>query len=224
VWSASAKLPSKEVLRSNQVFGFMVNENTSGNLLMNGGFEFDTDGDNQPDAWNGKNLSEERIRCNKDKDGDGILDKVYAASGDCAYQFKGSGVGESSGLDQAINALPFTVGSSITLDAQVRGTITGSSTKFNLKLTYADGTKGKLKLGLPEGTLDQYTAFETEPFEVVNTVSAVKFSVKNKSTSGKWYLDDLRLQVVAPSTLQPAPLPLPGENTLGVPGANGRGQ
>lgn len=55
-------------------------------LLKNGGFETDDDGDNIPDFWLQKNASGDKRKCNKDKNGDGIDDKIVAVEGHCVYR------------------------------------------------------------------------------------------------------------------------------------------
>jgi hypothetical protein len=115
---------------------------TGQDLVINGGFEIDADGDKLPDGWssNVPNV----IRCNKpDKPN-------YAIEGNCALRLKGVAGGTSPKVVQkliGLETLPPLTG--ITLDFAVTNANEADPYPVTLILTYADsglGVNGKLKL------------------------------------------------------------------------------
>jgi hypothetical protein len=172
-------------------------------VLVNGGFEVDSDGDKLPDGWTGKDITQDRIKCNKDKDGDGIADKIVARSGLCAWMFR-PGVDERAQLSQVVDltAWTFNVGDSLAIGAHVWAK-TGTYGRLRLTVKYAetDVAKGKVKADFPLG--DTYTPM-LHWLSIDGTVVSVKARVQNFSTSGKIWIDDLSLLWVQPGSARAA--------------------
>jgi hypothetical protein len=83
-------------------------------LLTDGGFEADTDGDNLPDQWKGKKthlVKKDKLKCNKNG-------KIFANSGNCAFMIRGNPDGSKGRLQQTIADTSAIVdGSILTLSA-----------------------------------------------------------------------------------------------------------
>jgi hypothetical protein len=186
-------------------------------LLDNGGFE-QKDGDNpQLAPWTVKNVSGDKIKCNKDKDGDGIPDKIVAHTGDCAFRFKGM-PGENAKLRQEPDLTGFTFSAGDTLNMTLWADAPGiPSTRAKVKITYSDGTdKGKLKVDI--GSTSDYDKFVGSFDLESGAVSGIRISIDNKTFSGKLYIDAVSLKidqdVVATSTPDSATnTPAPVTNT-----------
>jgi hypothetical protein len=167
-------------------------------LLENGGFEAQ---DLTP--WTIKNATGDKLKCNKDKDGNGIPDKIVAHTGDCAFMFKGF-AGENSKLSQTVDltGLPFASGDTLQLNVFVKGSSAATTARIKLRVKYTDETPtGKLNVDILQtadyaplsGSLDVESA----------AVGKIKFQIDHKGASGKVYIDDAAL------TLNSGLLPLP---------------
>jgi hypothetical protein len=173
-------------------------------LIQNGGFE-NLGGDGKPDItpWIVKNSSGDKAKCNKDKDGDGIPDKIVANTGECAFQFKNV-VGEAGKLEQTISlgSIIPTVGDTLTLN--VAGKTTGGALgKVKVVVKYSDDTKTKITVDLDNP--DAY-AIESGNGTLTNTtIVKFKLSSKSSSTAGKIYVDDVSLIHESAASVIPVP-------------------
>jgi hypothetical protein len=179
-----------------------------------------------PDGWTGKNLTKDKRKCNKYDP----VEKIFAYEGECAFMFKGGGDGvsaENASLEQVLTGDGITVGDTLVLKAQVRGSGVGNGTKLMAKLTYTGGDKLKIKLNVPEGDTPAYLQIVSAGSTVTDSINQIKFSARNKSAGGKWFLDDVSLEVSGSGA---GILALPGANasdrqeagsTLALPGAPG---
>jgi hypothetical protein len=197
-----------------------------GDLLANNSFE-NLDGEGKPDVtpWTVANSTGDKGKCNKDKDGDGVPDKIYSFTGNCAFVFKG-GPGEASKIQQNgdIDGVVFNdtdlIYSAFALakdDASATGAV-------KLVIKYNDTTdKSKIAGSFPELlTGGEYLFFEGT-IELLSTdVSKMKFSVKNTSTSGKVLLDDVFLFQNPPTVNGGATgvYAAKGSGLIAVPGAD----
>jgi predicted outer membrane repeat protein len=165
-------------------------------LIVNGGFEVDADEDKQPDGWTAKNVSKDKIKCNKET-------KIVAYAGLCAYQFKGV-PGESSKLQQKPAVTEIAQGNSLTLSLYANTKIAAAGKIVNVVLKYVEpdaGTnsdgKDKLSISLAAPTAGETYENFTASLTVDGTPSKLKVQLMNKSTSGKLFFDEVTLVVGA---------------------------
>jgi hypothetical protein len=174
-------------------------------LLSNGGFEA-RDAAEKPilSPWTIKNATGDKIKCNKDKDGDGTLDKIYANNGDCGFVFKG-GAGENSKIQQNGNLSSITPAAGDGLNVQMfLNTSVSVDGKIKVVVKYTDGTtKSKITEAIEATTGYQSVGGNTTLASAA--VEKIKVSIGFKGTSGKVLLDDVSL--VYSSAAPRIPLP-----------------
>jgi hypothetical protein len=152
-------------------------------LLSDGSFESDAAG------WEVKDATGDKVKCNKEG-------KVIAHTGNCAWQFKG-GDGENSKIQQTITS-GATPGGSITLSGFVnaKGAV---NSKIKIVVAYLNPSipKSKISVDVSGETAGSYiplSTFQTAlSTDVVAPFEKIKVQVKNSSTSGKVYYDELSL-------------------------------
>jgi hypothetical protein len=177
-------------------------------LLVNGGFETDSNNNNQPDNWIVKNLSRDRMKCNKSGK------PPVAYSGMCMYQFRGL-PGERSLIGQNIDPAAF---APLVLNAGDRLTLSGFSNakgkvslKIKVRVRYLDTTQpiGKINLTL-NTVVPEYAPF-TGNLSLVLTgqPSSIRLRIANRSTSGRVRLDALSLTLTN-DVLPLLPVEMPG--------------
>lgn len=161
-------------------------------LIANGGFEVDLDADKQPDDWTAKNVSKDKVKCNKE-------DKVFAYAGLCAYQFKGV-PGENSKLQQKPAVTGVAQGDTLTLSLFVNTKIAAAGKIAQITLKYVEpdaGTnsdgKDKLIIQLAAPSAGETYENQTVSITVDGTPASIKVQLMNKSTSGKLFLDEVSL-------------------------------
>jgi hypothetical protein len=175
-------------------------------LLTNGSFEVDLDGDKLPDGWKAKNTNvakSDKLKCNKP-------DKIVAYNGNCAFQFSGNPTGEESKLSQDIPAIESIVnGGTLTLSAYLdpKSGVAGSKIA-SLKVKLSDSSKLKLDLRLPsDASTSDYTQLTDTLLIAIPTgvfITEAKLDLKYGETSGKYLIDDVRLTMsVADLTATP---------------------
>jgi hypothetical protein len=168
-------------------------------LLVNGGMEVEIDGDKIPDNWQVKNGSKERQKCNKE-------DKVIAHSGECAFQFKGSGALEKSKLVQSVDfsGISFSTGDTLTLSVIVNAPNSAAKGKIKLRVKYSDDTaKGKSTQAF--GHTPQYMQFVREiTLESIN-IAEIAVQIDHRSPAGKVFVDDASLIWSRSTGLLPLP-------------------
>lgn len=122
-------------------------------ILVNGGFELaDERNARWPADWKVKNLTKDRIKCNK-TGREGKPDKIVAFEGECAFRFKVKD-GARSKLVQNVDIADLEV-ESFRLSAMLDGkNIDPTRGRIQLKVKYEDGTKEKARLAIPGGTYD----------------------------------------------------------------------
>jgi hypothetical protein len=172
-------------------------------LLVNGSFEVNDDGNQSPDGWKLKQESGDKLKC---KGGEGSI--VF--DGYCAIQFKG-GDGERSKLQQAIDLTAHAVvaGDSLALGGQVwaKGNV---DSKVTLKVKYTSLPTDKIIIPVINPTDTHWTAFsELRPnplLTIPDTPSEITLQIKNNSPSGKVRYDAVILMHYSTSLV---PLGLP---------------
>ncbi len=154
-------------------------------LLVDGGFEANT-GD-----WEVQNSTGDKVKCNKEG-------KIIAYTGNCAWRFKG-GAGENSKIQQVITS-GFNTGDTIALSGYVN-TSGAVSSKVKVVVSYLNTSleKSKITVNLLAETGGSYVPLSAFQPALTTTVTAppekIKVQIKNSSTSGKLYYDDLSLTV-----------------------------
>jgi hypothetical protein len=177
-------------------------------LLTNGGFEVDTDSNTEPDSWAIKNGSKDRMKCNKDKDGDGVADKIVAHEGMCAFMFR-SGEGENALIKQSVDpaAWSFAAGDTLALGAYVKAK-EGVSAVLKLNVKYVDTTLPKSKIKAAIAASESYMPM-LELVGINGVPAAIKVRVHHFSVTGKLWVDAASLLwVPADSAFGIIPLPV----------------
>jgi hypothetical protein len=148
--------------------------------------------------WTVKNGVGDKTKCNK-------VDKVFARTGNCAFQFKGSAV-EASSLRQDIDltGLIFNSNSILRLSVFAKATNAAVNTKVKLRVTYSDGAdKGKITLSIIQN--EDYTEFPDTLSLASANIQKIKLQISNKSTAGKVLIDDVSLHLYESNSLLPLP-------------------
>ncbi|MBC8097842.1 MAG: hypothetical protein H7Y11_00230, partial [Armatimonadetes bacterium] len=161
-------------------------------LLSNTAFDLvDSNGDPDLTPWTVANSTGDKIKCNK------VGKPVVALSGECAFRFKGS-IGETGSLSQLANTSARAVleaGDTLTLSFFVNAEVAPVA-KAKLRVKYSDGTdKGKLTLELTTATIG-YILLSDAYSVTSSAVQSVKVKFDNRSTSSKFYLDDVSLRLI----------------------------
>ncbi|HEX2621775.1 MAG TPA: hypothetical protein VHL11_16570, partial [Phototrophicaceae bacterium] len=179
--------------------------------------------DKQPDAWIGKNLQGDKLKCNTEE-------KIVAHTGLCAYRFKG-GAANKSKLQQDIILDPLILdgGNTLTLTGYAK---TGSSPlafKVKVRVSYADDTTAKIVLTASPASGDYVPLNGADNLSLNGkSIDLIRVQIKDKSTGGKIWIDSMSLlwmlEGTATEQIMPLPLtvPLPalrpaatfGENTF----------
>lgn len=183
-------------------------------LVDNGGFE-SMDSNNKPDLtpWTVVNGSSDKIRCNKDKTGDGDTndpeDKIVAYAGNCAFGFKSSAA-EASRITQNfdLTGMTFNLGDTITLNAYMKQNA-DTAGKVKLVVTYSDGT-AKTTLKGQVTNSSEYALFTQSETLASAAVQKVKLNINFAASTGRLWVDDVSLTVGAATTAaRQNVLPLP---------------
>ncbi|MBC8099807.1 MAG: S8 family serine peptidase [Armatimonadetes bacterium] len=185
------------------------------NMMLNSNIETASSLDpKMPDGWSGKNLTSDRMVCNK------TGKPPVAYSGLCALRFKGS-VGENSSMYQKPDATALVAGDTLNLSVFVNTTVPAAGKVATVKVKYVDLTAGanndgkdKLEVSLSAATTE-YTEF-TGVLTVDGTVAKLKISVGFSGESGKLYIDDVIVMHMPGARLMGRGLlPMPGANKMG---------
>lgn len=183
-------------------------------LVINGGFEINNDGDKVPDGWESRKINlpkKDKLKCNKP-------DKVIAHSGTCAFIFKGNPGWETSKLRQIVPDTSAIVdGSVLTLSAYVDPKSGDPDSKIaNVKVRFSDNSKLKLDLFLPTTPTSGYTLLtksRTVTIPAGLTISDVRVVVRYSRPTGKFLIDDVSLTVSSPGTPPVTPTHTPPVET-----------
>ncbi len=160
-------------------------QDPNANLVLNGDMEIATANKNLPDEWSFKNLTKDKIKCNKPE-----KNKTFAYTGNCAFMFKGS-PGATSKLTQTI--MPsFPLTGTLSAEIYTQAKKPAANAKFVVKVFYANGDKAKLKLNiLPSAS---YT-WRGNSLGITGSVSRIKFVLADKSSTGKIFVDNIKVTV-----------------------------
>jgi hypothetical protein len=168
-------------------------------LLVNGDFERkDANGKPKLDPWKVRNESADKVKCNKPA-------KDAAQTGDCAYRFKGT-TNEDTVLSQKVelDTFIFAANDKLTLDAYVNAK---QSPKGKLKLVvrYTDSSLEKSKLELDLHQTTGYERFEGTVTLLSGDLASIKVTISHRTTSGKVFMDSVRLIQTSAAPLVPLP-------------------
>jgi CSLREA domain-containing protein len=184
---------------------------TSSEIVVNGDFELNNNGDKEPDNWKGSQLTDDKHVCNK-------TGETVAHGGMCAFQFKGV-TGENSKLTQSVDADvfdDFQNGDLFDLSLWVEKNGLKKGAKVQVTFTYVNGNLGdngdgkdKIKLEIEQGD-GAYALLSAEQFRLKGIVKAVKIAVSYTGSGGRMYVDDISLARTPSTTLSEGDLlPLP---------------
>ncbi|NOG48607.1 MAG: hypothetical protein HND48_03520 [Chloroflexi bacterium] len=180
-------------------------------FLENGGFEIPGLTLTNAHGWSATNVSDAKRKCNKDTDGDGTFDKLFANNGECSLQVTAQATANTTATQKPAFA-NFQLGDTVVMSAYVSGSSLDASSRIQLIVDYADGSRDKLKIIVPNGTYD-FTLM-TDSLVAAGTPVDLKLQIKANTGSGKYYVDDITLTGFDTSTrsmTRPAPdvLPVP---------------
>ncbi|HEX2622014.1 MAG TPA: carbohydrate binding domain-containing protein, partial [Phototrophicaceae bacterium] len=149
-------------------------------LLVNGGFETELE------PWVAKNATKDKVKCD-------TPEKIIAYEGECAYRFKG-GAAENSKIQQLIDltGLTFAVDDAVSLSLFVNGGNAATSGKVKVVIGYSDTTQAGKITATIVSTADYTELTGTYALQSA-AVNKIKVQIKNKSTSGKLYVDAVSL-------------------------------
>ncbi|MBC8098200.1 MAG: cadherin-like domain-containing protein, partial [Armatimonadetes bacterium] len=171
-------------------------------LVVNGGFEIDTDLDALPEPWALRNTTTSAKRkCNKPE-------KIITIYGECALQIKG-GVDLNPQVRQSLDIALVNVGDSLTLSFAAKGKKIGVDTAtVQVKAKDTDGIKTKVLITLPLGDYD-YTTFTADtPLVITIPLAKLRVQANYSGLEGKLLLDEV--SVIATSGISIGLMPLPG--------------
>jgi hypothetical protein len=170
-------------------------------LLVNGGFETDSDNNGIPDGWSRKNTTADVRRCNK------AGEAPIAFSGNCAYLLKG-GSGAKRDLAQNIDLTRFDLngGDRIRLNGFYNKQ-SGGDVEVWLFVSYSNlpEQQGRVKMTKTTGG---YVAIPQLSADLRAKPTRVRVVIRNLTTSGKTWFDDISLVEVGTET-QSDLIPLP---------------
>jgi hypothetical protein len=164
---------------------------TTVELLRNSGFEDQSPVKaNQAEHWNFKRVEKDRRKCNNPDTG-----KIFSRTGDCAYQFTGSGT-EKSHIIQGNPGIVLPDG--ITLNASAYYKTNAATPRMNvrLKVFYTDATQPVVtKANLNIASQGTYTLFALDSYtpDTGRPLTNIKLQFQNRAKSGKIWLDDVSL-------------------------------
>jgi hypothetical protein len=181
-------------------------------LLRNGDFNADDDGNKIPDGWVLSSQTNDKMLCNNTR-------RTVAFAGRCAMKFAGS-AGEVAQLKQNVkmNGLTPNAGDALTLSGYVLANNPAAKGQLVMFIHYASLSKPvKSAIGIsPSAAYTQVTV----PSHTVtgSDVTKVRVMIKHRSTSGKLFVDGASL-VYEPGSSRGATdlLPVPAAPALAVP-------
>jgi VCBS repeat-containing protein len=168
------------------------------NLVVNSGFE-DRNGQNEPKLkpWVVKQVTGDKVVCNKVDRPGGKPDKIVAYENACAFQFKG-GAGERNKLQQNLDVAGVVAGDTLVLEfaAQGKGLEEGVAAA-QLKVKYADN-KDKVKIDLPAGEFVYADTVLRNSLQMTAVPTKLKLEIRYRDSAGKLLVDAIVVLVNPP--------------------------
>jgi hypothetical protein len=170
-------------------------------LLVNGGFEMDSDQNKVPDGWSRKNTTKDERRCNKPNEA------PIAYSGNCAYFMKG-GSPTGGKLVQNANLSQFNLkaGDTVRLNGFYNKQSTGPVFVY-LFVNYANFPDEERRIVLRKTTTG-YQPVNQSSITLKAAPLRVRVELVNETTSGKTWFDAMSLTATTGGQVQTLDLPL----------------
>ncbi|MCU0496015.1 MAG: hypothetical protein MUF87_01540 [Anaerolineae bacterium] len=212
-WTVTAKSPLGNTNASNQPFTFTID--SSGNLLVNGGFETDADNNNMPDNW--------RLYRTRTVDDDILTEEIPAGpdsrrvcsgsvfEGSCAFRMGKNGYSNWSQIFvQNIDLPPYgQAGDVLTLTARVRTQNLQNAARMMIVARYSRENRPRTRVQIPAGT-SAYTEY-TVSITLTGQPSRIVARFETGENAGFIFIDDVRL------TLAPGSAPRRSEDGQTIP-------
>ena len=182
-------------------------------LLKNGDFNADADGNKIPDGWSLTLPTSDKLLCNN-------ANRTVSFAGRCAVKFLGS-TSEGAQIKQTVKptGVVFSAGDTLTLSAYILANNPAAKGQLVLVVHYASlATPVKTLVNIsPNAAYSQLTV----PTHTVtgSDITKIRVVIKHRSTSGKVFVDAVSL-VHAPSGTRSGGaelLPVPAAPALSVP-------
>ncbi|MBC8172142.1 MAG: hypothetical protein H7X77_10735 [Anaerolineae bacterium] len=181
----------------NPTFVFTRQPSTEVELLVNGSFEEDANGDFVPDGWTRLNPTSDIRICNP----------AIAFAGNCLFQFKGN-AGENSYLRQDINLALHDLGTGDRIHLKgYRNATAPVNVKVRLIVNYVNASLGQDKEVASFTTTTTGYKFFTRNITLDGTPMRIRVELQNKATDGRIRFDAMSLIVEDSAALVPLPLP-----------------
>lgn len=165
-------------------------------LLENGDFEVDSEPNRVPDRWRKVKFKAAKLVCNTDQE-------TVAHGGECAFRTKG--VGSTGRLLQVQRPSGYRAGEALELSAWVAADNASEGAKLIAKVFYRNGSVATIKLPLPPGTYDYQNV--TSMLTLERKVLKIRVLLKNPTSGGTFWLDDVSLIGHKKSKIIPLPAP-----------------
>lgn len=192
-WTVTAYSPAGTPSEAtNGAFRFTLNTGDI-EILQNGDFETDANGDKIPDGWTVAKASGDKLKCNKP-------DKTITIFGNCAFTFKGSSA-EAVTVKQVVPIAGLNINGGDELyfigKAQQKS-LPANKLKIKITVKYVGNAfpKDKATVNLLGGTSDWANTPSANIF-VDGAVEKIQVVIQNKAASGKATVDDLSLTLLS---------------------------
>lgn len=194
-WTVFAESPGGQRTEANNgALRFRLNTGDI-QLLKNGGFENDENGDNLADGWAVSNLTKDKRRCNTPV-------TTFTPYGNCAFLFKGSAA-ENSSISQNItdNGYGMGAGDAVRLLGKAEATNLAVGAQVHLVIKYKGNAfpKDKTIANVAPGTYPFSTLPQLE-LGVDGPIQKITVKIVNRATSGKVLFDDFSVLLLGPDT------------------------
>jgi len=206
-WTVTAKNPIGNT-PANAPFTFTVN--SSGELLVNGGFETSAPKPINALRWKRVTMTSYDVR---------VCNPAIAHSGTRAYRFRfpvnGVLLNQTRTLQQGVNAPTFGVaGDTLTLSAFVRTNNLSGVARLRLEVTYASGNPQIINIRVPVGT-NAYAQL-SKPLVLTGHPTSIRVYISALKSRGTFFVDDISLKLT-PNTAPIAPQLPPSDDIVPLP-------
>lgn len=196
---------------SDTAIGTILNDEQG--LLLNGGFETPGDKAKFAESWkpNILSLNNDRRKCNKDKTGDGIADKIFSAEGECAFRFNFNDTVILSNqqkllihiirrIRQPIDVSGINAGDTLSFSGLVKANNLERKAKIIVKVVYGPNRPAdieKIKFVLDQGSYDYQQL--TDSLVLSRVPEKIVVLVKAGRSKGTFWIDAFDLKLIETS-------------------------